>query len=265
MVKNTLRMAWQGLWRAKVWLFSAVMIVIALGFGMALAAEKANFAGSLVLTEFLNTALASAFQFLPWLAFMLTMTALSQTVARDLGAGAFEFYFSRPVRSIDYVLGKLGGATLLVGVQLFAAPMLLAIFRVGIDWDNIGTTWKMIPQSALIGVCATLFFATVPLALSSLVVKPRNGLILFALLWVLVGTIAGAAATATGVEALYVFDPWGLILGVTYGFYGMKALAFRPIPGLWFSVACLLSYSAVAVTVLYWRVRSIERAGIGGR
>ena len=274
-VRNTMRMAWQGMWTAKAWIFGAITVVFAVGFGMTLALEafqRAEAAGiaqriqaGRTLQLALDTALARAFHFLPWLAFILTMTALVRTVARDLGAGAFEFYFSRPVRAIDYVGGKLGGALVMLGAQLMLAPLLLVIFRVAVDWDNIGTTWILIPQVLVVGILATLVFATVPLAISALVIKPRNGLIVWALIYVLGGLMAMAASKATGIKALLAFDLFGLILGATYGFFGKAEFAFRQVPSLGFSLVCLSGYIALAIGVLYVRVRSIEGAGIGAR
>ena len=167
-VKNMLKMTWKGWWGAKVWIFGAASVVFTLGFVMTIAVEKVSSlppqvagAAQAQMTAALNTGLAQAFQWLPWMAFVLSLTALGRTVARDLEAGAFEFYFSRPVRPIDYVGGKLGGAFILVGAQLLVGPLFLSMFRVGIDWDHVGSTWKVIPQSLLIGFVATTFFASV--------------------------------------------------------------------------------------------------------
>ncbi len=269
-VKNMLKMAWKGWWQAKAWIVGAASVIFTLGFVMTLAIDKLGTLTSMTeggqskLTSALNTGLAQAFQWLPWMAFVLTMTTLARTVARDRQAGAFEFYFSRPVRPIDYVVGKLVGAAILVGAQLLVGPLLLAIFRVGIDWDHIETTWQVIPQTLLIGLVATAFFATVPLALSSLVGKPRSGLILWAVLWVLVSGIARALANQTEIETFYALDPYGLILGATYGFYGIKEFAFRSLPSLSLSLVGLAIYCVTAIAILYWRVRANAQTGIGG-
>lgn len=266
-VRNMLRMSWRGWWRAKAWIIGSAMVVFGLGTAMMVyrekLADKAERMGGFALA-IPDTLLAQSFQWLAWMAFLLTMTVIAGTVARDLRAGAFEFYFSRPVRSLDYVLGKLGGACLLVGGPLLVGPTLLSLFRVGLETDKLGSVWKVVPETILIGVISTVVYAAIPLAFSALARRVRDAMILWAAFYLVIGGLARAAAIVSGAKILYAFDVYGALLGVTYGFYGWSFGAGRIIPPLGLSLAVLSAYAVGAVALLFWRVRAIERAGIGG-
>lgn len=268
-VGNMLRMAWQGWWRAKMWVVGSGAAVVGLGIAMMLAREKLAPMAERVLGDRALTIpdylLALSFSGFAWAAFLLSMTVVAGTVARDLRAGAFEFYFSRPVRASDYLIGKLGGSMLLVGIPLLVAPMLLALFRVGLAAGDIGKVWQVIPQTLLIGAVSTVVYAAIPLAFSCLARKPRDAIIMWAAFYLVVGPIFSGIALASGIKELLVLNINGALSGVTFGFYGWENLAPGPVPPLWASLISLSAYGVVALAVVNWRVRAIERAGVGGR
>jgi ABC-2 type transport system permease protein len=267
-VANMLRMAWRGWWRAKLWVVGTGAAVLGVGIAMLTFREKLAPAAERMLGERAFTVpdflLAHSFSGFVWAAFLLSMTVIAGTVARDLRAGAFEFYFSRPVRARDYLLGKLGGSLLLVGVPLLLGPMLLALFRVGLEAGNLGRVWQVIPQTLLIGSVASVVYAAVPLAFSSMARKPRDAIIMWAAYYLVLGPSFSAISLATGVSEIMVVNINGALTGVVFGFYGWEALAGTPVPPLGLSLIALFAYGAAALLVLSWRVRAIERAGIGG-
>lgn len=265
---NTLRMAWAGWWRAKLWVIGTGAAVFGVGLGMLIyrekfapTAEKLIGERALTVPDFL---LAHSWSGFAWAAFLLSMTVIAGTVARDLRAGAFEFYFSRPIRPRDYILGKLGGACALIGVPLLIGPMLLALFRVGLEADNLGLVWAVVPQTLLIGVVTTVVYAAIPLAFSCVARKPRDAIIAWAAYYLVLGPLVSGIALTTGIEELMALDISGALRGVTFGFYGWGALAGAPVPPLGVSLVALFGYAAAAVALVAWRVRAIERAGLGG-
>jgi ABC-type transport system involved in multi-copper enzyme maturation permease subunit len=267
-VGNVLSMAWRGWWRAKIWIVGSAAGVFVLGllmltFREKLGASASGPAGELILS-FPDTILAISFRLAGIAAFLFGLIAVAGTVTRDLGAGAFEFYFSRPVRSLDYVLGKLVGSCLLLGAPLLAGPTLLALFRVGLETDNLGKVWLVIPQTMLTGAISTVVYAAVPLAFSALARRPRDAMILYAAFYVVIGGVLRVAAEITGTRAIAAFDIYDALLGITYGFYGWDVFAGRALPPQGASLAVMALYAAAAVALLFWRVRAIERAGIGG-
>ena len=267
-VRNMLRMSWKGWWRAKLWVVGTAAAVFGVGIGMltyrekvAPHAEKLIGERALTVPDFL---LAHSFSGFAWAAFLLSMTVIAGTVARDLGAGAFEFYFSRPVRTRDYILGKLGGACLLVGVPLLLAPLLLALFRVGLEADNLGLVWAVIPQTLLIGTVSTVVYAAVPLAFSCITRKPRDAIIAWAAYYLVVGSLVSVIALTAGIEELMALDIGAALRGVSFGFYGWEGLAGAPVPPLGASLVALFGHAVAALAFIAWRVRTIERAGLGG-
>ena len=109
----------------------------------------------------------------PWMALILAATTAAGAVARDLRAGAFEFYFSRPVRPVDY-RARQGGRLrrwCWPRRRWLAGPLLLSLFRVGLsrDLDEVIATLGMVPRACCwSGWLASLAYAVVPLAFSSL-------------------------------------------------------------------------------------------------
>ncbi|HEX4456824.1 MAG TPA: ABC transporter permease subunit, partial [Polyangia bacterium] len=114
------------------------------------------------------------FVMLPWgtttLAFFLALFAGGGQVADDARAGAFQFYFSRPVSRDQYLLGKLIPVIGLTAVASLAPSLLLAILRLALlpTSSEIVHHLPIIGASLLVGVIAALALAVPAVAVSSL-------------------------------------------------------------------------------------------------
>src|SRR5690606_16499841 len=141
-----------------------------------------------------------SFQFYSWFAFILGATVAAPQVARDLRAGAFEFYFSRPVRPVDYMLGKVAGIGLVMACALLAGPFLLSLFRVGLsrEVDEILPTLAIVPRTALSGAVGAAAFAVVPLAISTLSARPRITVSIWVAFYFLFGGLVEALSHGLG-------------------------------------------------------------------
>src|SRR4029077_19239589 len=91
-------------------------------------------------------------------------------ISQDLRFNAIPLYFSRPLRRIDYFLGKLG----VIGVFLFAVAVLPALIAyllgVGFSLDVgvIADTYRILLAAVGYGLLIVVSAGTLMLALSSL-------------------------------------------------------------------------------------------------
>lgn len=101
-------------------------------------------------------------------AMLLTAVVTSDLISGDLSGNSFVLYFSRAIRTVDYAVGKMGGAILVVGILCFAAPVLLAIVAIatqsGPDYWYSAT---VLGRTVVAGILATLFFVPYGTMLSS--------------------------------------------------------------------------------------------------
>jgi ABC-type transport system involved in multi-copper enzyme maturation permease subunit len=99
---------------------------------------------------------------------LLTAVVTSDLISGDLSGNSFVLYFSRAIRTVDYAIGKMGGALLVVGILCFAAPVLLAIVAIatqsGPDYLYSAT---VLGRTVVAGILATLFFVPYGTMLSS--------------------------------------------------------------------------------------------------
>jgi ABC-type transport system involved in multi-copper enzyme maturation permease subunit len=161
-------------------------------------------------------AMTTAFYRLP--AFIVTMTLTSTLVARDVETGAFGFYFSRPVRPIDYVLGKLVGNFGVMASLLVAGPLLLSLVRMAVaeSWSATQAALPMMGVTLLVGVVAALFFTAVPLAMSALLGRR----------WLALGLWAGYYVPLTTMLAVMGSLRWTPLMAADPP-HALNALAFR--------------------------------------
>ncbi len=115
-------------------------------------------------------AYATFFKFELVFIMLLVVIAGPNLISRDLRFNALPLYFSRPIRRIDYFLGKLGViAALVTAVAVLPA---VAAYVLGVcfslDLTVIRDTWRLLPASILYGLIIVASAGTLMLALSSL-------------------------------------------------------------------------------------------------
>ncbi len=268
-VRNMISMAWKGWWRYKLPLVAAFATMIGIGVGIYFSRHKI-FAGAPGVGEQIRTIADSlipqSYTYFGYTSLLVCLTVLAGTVSRDLKAGAFEFYFSRPVRPVDYVIGKLTGAFLLLAPILLLGPFLLTIYRLGMtgDLDRTVDTLSWLPRSLFVGLIATMAQASVALAFGAITRKPRYAVAGYAAFTFMFGGIVSGVSYATDLPQLAALDLNSAIAGLSSGVFETSFLFGTAGPSLGISLVSLLSYIALSVLVILWRVRAAQRAGMGG-
>jgi len=170
------------------------------------------------------------------------------------------------VRPRDYVIGKLAGMCVLVGMIYMAGPLVLAISRLGLadSTDQLIELLPVIPKAFAIGALGTLAFASVPLGFSALIPNPRYAMATWAAYYLIVGGMAYVISriTESGAAAL---DIAASLDRVAYWLYDLQLVwgrAKRIDAGM--ALFSLLAHSGVSIGILVWQVRRAHLRGIGG-
>ncbi|HEY8142152.1 MAG TPA: hypothetical protein VIG06_05750 [Kofleriaceae bacterium] len=267
-VKNVLATSWRGWWRMKVWMIGALLTTVGTGIPMYLSRHEVvrELERKGLQMTWADALVPMSFAFFAWTAFILATTIAAAQVARDLKASAFEFYFSRPVRPMDYVAGKVAGITIIMLFALAAGPILLSLFRVGLssDMDEVMTTLALVPRTALVGLLGALAYAVVPLALSALAPRPRITVAIWVGYYFVVSGLVLALSAALHAPNLAALRLPDAVIGLAFGLYGVPNMFGPHQPSVAASLSSLIGYSVIGILALHWRVKHAERAGLGG-
>ena len=268
-MKNHVAHAWKTWWRYKSTLGLAVIVTVIAGGVMFLLQDRAIKGVVLpngIAASLTDGTLPRAIQWYSRVAFLLSLTIGARVVAGDMQSGAFTFYFARSVRPRDYVLGKIVGQLVLVGMIYMAGPLLLAIARLGLadSSANLIDLLPMIPKALAIGALGTLAFACVPLGFSALVHNPRYAMAMWAAYYLIVGGMAWVLSrlTDSGIAALDIAASldsvafWLSDLELVWG----RAKRIDPHVAL----VSLLAHAAAGIAIVVWQVRRAHLRGIGG-
>jgi ABC-2 type transport system permease protein len=206
----------------------------------------------------------------PWLCragFLAGLTVGAGTIAADAQVGAFTFYFARPVRTADYVLGKLGGLFLLQLILIAAPLVALAGLRIGLssDSDDLLKALPRLGAAIATGVLGALVFSAVPLGASSLASRRRNAIAIWAVWYIVIGYICIGLGFATRTPALGAVDPLTAIDSIAYHLFGAQLLPgmTQTVAPLGWAIASVLVTSAAAIAIAFWQVARRGHAGVG--
>lgn len=146
-------------------------------------------------TTFWTLAFTLFFRVQTFFAFVLVMLVGPDLISQDLRFNALPLYLSRPLRRVDYFLGKLGViATFLLGIMLIPAVLAYLIgLAFSMDPAVLPQTWRVLAASAAYGAILAASTGLLMLALSSL---SRNSRFVTAI-WVGLWMLGGAAADAS--------------------------------------------------------------------
>lgn len=266
-VGNLLSMSWKGWWRYKAPLAVAVMITVGIAMGIYFSRHEifAGQRGDKVRTV-ADSLIPMSYAYYSSAAFIVGLTVLASAVSRDLQAGAFEFYFSRPVRPIDYTLGKIAGAFILLAPLLMAGPLLLTIYRLAMtgDMDQTIDTLPWIPKALLVGLVATFAHASVALAFGAMSKRPRYAMAAYAAFVLVFGNIMFGIGQGADIPELGALDLSAAITGLASAVFDVHLLFGTPSPPVGASIASLVGYTSLSCIFIWYRVKSAERAGMGG-
>jgi ABC-2 type transport system permease protein len=264
-MRQHLAYAWKTLWRFKPWVAVAVLATAITGGFMYLETNETmraiNAMGKGV--RVVDGALLWAFSAYRFAAFMASMTIGAAVIARDLESGAFTFYFSRPVRPLDYVLGKLAAQLVLMAILFVAGPLLLALFRIGLSLDNAERLEQLvlIPRVLIIGGLGALVFGTVPLAISALAGRRTLALASWAAYYIAGITIVGALGGLFW-EPLRALDPGQALDVVALGVLGFE-LPKQDLPPLWAAITGLMLHAVAATAIVVVQVKRLAEGSVG--
>ena len=142
---------------------------------------------------------------------LLAAVVCSDIIADDMADSSFVLYFSRPVRTIDYFVGKFTGAALVMGLFCVLPPMVYALVMLGTQTgSDYGGGLVILGKTILAGVFTAVFFLPYGLMVSSLTErKAYAGVGIFMSFFVLT-IISGIFARANR-EWLLV-DPFNMVV-----------------------------------------------------
>jgi len=272
--RNLIAMAWRGWWRMKIWVIGAAMLsVIFAGaiYVMLFLTKNPLVRGALAGGQPLlrsDFMLPSAFDPLTGIAFILGLSVIANVVADDTRVGAFEFYFSRPLRARDYIFGKLLGAGTVIATIMIGGPLVIAIARISLagDASEVAASLHVLPRTLLAGLVATAVYTAVPLAISSLGARKAYTIAGWAVLYLVIGYACVGIAHNTGMPELAAISIKRSVMSVTFALFDIQRVghAGSTLPPLRVALAAIAGYTALSVAILFWRVRRAERAGLGG-
>jgi ABC-2 type transport system permease protein len=124
---------------------------------------------------------------------LLVLIVGPNLISRDLRFNALPLYFARPLRRVDYFLGKLGVVAALVAAVAVLPAVAAYVLGVcfSLDLSVIRDTWRLLPASIAYGLLIVVSAGTLMLALSSLSRRSLYVGIAWVGLWVISAAVAG--------------------------------------------------------------------------
>lgn len=187
-------------------------------------------------------------------ALLLAAVVTSDLISEDLSSKSFVLYFSRAIKTRDYLVGKAGGAILIMSLLCFLPPVLLAVVSIltqsGSDyWSSI----RVLGSTMVAGALATVFFVPYGLMLSSITTRRS---------YAAVGTFMSFMVLTIISEVFVEFDPAWSVIGPARSLSAAVDWIFglpSDIDGGALFVF-MASFIIVPALVVYWRV---QRKAVG--
>jgi ABC-2 type transport system permease protein len=145
-------------------------------------------------TTFWTLAFTVFFEVQIFVCMILTALVGPDLISQDLRFNALPLYFSRPLRRIDYFLGKFGViAAFLLTVTLVPAVLAYVVgLAFSLDPMVVRDTWRVLVGSIAFSLVATLSAGLLMLAFSSLSRNSRHVASLWVGLWMVGGVASGS-------------------------------------------------------------------------
>jgi hypothetical protein len=267
-MRHQLATAWKTWWRFKIWLVAAAMATaVAAGFLYLASGKMFRMLGSLSgdVVRFSDGILPLSTIWYCKIGFLVSLTIGSTVVAGDLQSGAFTFYFARSVRPRDYVLGKLAGLGLLLGLVMLGGPLVLGALRLGLS-DDFAQLVELLPvlgKAVAVGVLGTVIYAVVPLGCSAVLANRRYAMALWAAYYLLVGTMAQGLGRVT-TPAIGALDLPAALNAISLKLFAVRFTSGQNEVPASAALISILGHAAVAIAIVLWRVRRSQQTGVGG-
>jgi ABC-2 type transport system permease protein len=205
-----------------------------------------------------------AYVMLPWgtmtLGFLLALFAGGGQVADDARAGAFQFYFARPVTRDQYLVGKLVPVLVLTMLVTLVPSLLLSLLRLALVASGAEVLRKLplVGASLIVGSVETLALALPAVALSSL--SKRRGYVqgLFATLYLLPWVLGAIFVNVTR-------SAWPALLSIPAHLENVARFLYRVPPPdgarvlpVWVSALVLAALVSGSLALLRRRLSAVE-------
>jgi ABC-type transport system involved in multi-copper enzyme maturation permease subunit len=195
---------------------------------------------------------------------LLSVTVAVPAVADDMASGAYQFYFSRPIRPDDYVRGKLLGLFAVIGVTTLAGPLVLAIVRVCLSDELAGAmkTLPLIGRTFMVGLVGTSALVLPAMASAALIGKRMAAQAAYVVYYVVLSSIAISLSQglhAPGIALLSLVSDIAVVAASLFGVPGDTGL-----PPAWQGGIAIALIAAGSYAIVRAKVRSGASAGIGG-
>jgi ABC-type transport system involved in multi-copper enzyme maturation permease subunit len=100
---------------------------------------------------------------------LLASLICSDLIASDLGDNSFILFFSRPIKTVDYLLGKITGAMWILGLFSFLPIIIFCIAVTGTQsGDDYGTSLNVLGSTIIVGLLTTFIFLPYGIFISSM-------------------------------------------------------------------------------------------------
>lgn len=206
------------------------------------------------------------FQFATFFAVLLAAVVAAPLIAEDRRAKALPLYFSRPIRHIDYLLGKLLTGLCFVGALLLTPALFMYLAEIGFaEGEGVAAAQFPVLLRALLGglLLATLL-VSVALGVSACTDRPNYASLIF--LGVMAFTWVAAMGLALGhakESAWFALSPVAATLRIIYDLFpdagALRRLALRINRlDLGLAWATWAAWTAAAQLLLFWKVRRVE-------
>lgn len=118
-------------------------------------------------------------------------------ISQDLRFNALPLYFSRPLRRIDYFIGKLGVIGVFLGMVLIVPSLIAYVFGLlfSLDITILRDTFPLLLSCLAYGAIMVLSTGTLILALSSLSRNSRYIALFWLAIWFVTSTVSGILNT----------------------------------------------------------------------
>jgi ABC-2 type transport system permease protein len=126
-------------------------------------------------------------------------------ISQDLRLNALPLYFSRPLRRIDYFVGKLGVIAAFLGMVIIVPSIIAYVLGMlfSLDITILRDTFGILLASVCYGLLIVISAGTLILALSSLSRNSRYVALMWIGIWFVSGTVAGILTTVDHVQRVH--------------------------------------------------------------
>lgn len=127
-----------------------------------------------------------------WFSMILVLVVGPNLISQDLRYNALPLYFSRPLRRIDYFLGKLGVIVGIIGLALIvpSAIAYVAGLLFSLDFTILRDTYRILLAATVYGLVIAFSAGLLILALSSISRNSRYISLMWLGIWMITGTVS---------------------------------------------------------------------------